>query len=84
MLKENGDKIPAADKEAIEVCIKDLKEAIESNDTQKIKDKTEALQNASMKMGEAMYKAQQAQGNPNPAGDQPQEEKKEDVVDADY
>ena len=49
-----------------------------------MKDKTEALQNASMKMGEAMYKAQQAQGNPNPAGDQPQEEKKEDVVDADY
>ena len=60
-----------------------MKDVIEGAYTQKIKDKTEALQNASMKMGEAMYKAQQ-QSNPNPAGDQPQEEKKEDVVDADY
>jgi molecular chaperone DnaK len=84
MLKENGDKISSADKEAIEQCVKELKEASESNDTARIKEKTEALQNASMKMGEAMYKAAQAQqGAEQPAGDNASQ-KDEEVVDADY
>jgi len=88
MLKENGDKIQQADKDAIEACVKELKEASESNDTARIKEKTEALQNASMKMGEAMYKAAQAtQGGAEATGasqgaEQPKSD--EEVVDADY
>ncbi len=89
MLKENADKIQPADKDAIEVCVKDLKDAVESNDAARIKEKTEALQNASMKMGEAMYKAAQAASGaeqPQGAESAASEEAKpqEDVVDADY
>ena len=91
MLKENADKIQPADKDAIEACVKELKEASESNDTARIKEKTEALQNASMKMGEAMYKAAQAaqggaEGAAGAGASQGAEQPKsdEEVVDADY
>ena len=84
MLKENGDKISSADKEAIEQCVKELKEASESNDTARIKEKTEALQNASMKMGEAMYKAAQAQQGAEQPQNAESGKKDEEVVDADY
>ncbi len=58
-LKEHGDKIPAADKEAIEKDIASLKEALGSDDTAKIEERTQALTQSSMKMGEAIYKAEQ-------------------------
>ena len=87
MLKENGDKVPAADKDAIESAVKDLKDVLDSGDAEKIKDKTEALTNASMKMGEAMYKQQQAAeqpaGDSAPAGDA-EAPKDEKVMDADF
>ncbi|MDD3669570.1 MAG: molecular chaperone DnaK [Alphaproteobacteria bacterium] len=89
MLKENGDKVPAADKDAIESAVKDLKDVLDSGDAGKIKDKTEALTNASMKMGEAMYKQQQ--GSEQPAGDaanagggDAEAPKDEKVMDADF
>ncbi len=88
MLKENGDKMQPADKEAIEACVKELKEASESNDTARIKEKTEALQNASIKMGEAMYKAaqeaQSASAGDSTANASEGEKPQEEVVDADY
>ncbi|MDX2112993.1 MAG: molecular chaperone DnaK [Alphaproteobacteria bacterium] len=59
-LKEHGDKIPAADKEAIEKDIASLKEVLGSDDTAKIEERTQALTQSSMKMGEAIYKAEQA------------------------
>jgi molecular chaperone DnaK len=87
MLKENGDKVPAADKDAIESAVKELKDVLDSGDAEKIKGKTEALTNASMKMGEAMYKQQQ--GSDQPAGDAAnagdgEAPKDEKVMDADF
>ena len=86
-LKEHGDKIPASDKEAIENALKELKDVLESNDAETIKSKTDALAQASMKLGEAMYKEQQAAGA-QPTGEQPQTEEAkpadETVVDADF
>ena len=59
-LKENADKISAADKTAIEDAIAALKTALEGTDAAAIKEKSDALMQASLKLGEAMYKAQGA------------------------
>ena len=56
---EHGDKIPADDKAAIESAITELKAVSEGEDAEVIKTRTQALATASMKLGEAMYKAQQ-------------------------
>ena len=61
-LKEYGDKVPEDDKKAIEDAVAELKEALEGDDIEDIAAKTEALTQASMKLGEAMYKAAQAEG----------------------
>ena len=61
-LKEMGDKISDADKQKIEDAVAELKKALESNNTEEIKAKTEALKQASYKMAEEMYKAQGASG----------------------
>eukprot|EP00937_MAST-01D_sp_MAST-1D-sp2_P002786 g2786.t1 len=55
-LSEHGDKLEAADKDAVEKQIADLKAALEGDDVDDIKAKTEALQQGAMKIGEAMYK----------------------------
>jgi molecular chaperone DnaK len=60
-LKEYGDKIAAADKEAIERAIADLKSVMDSEDIGAIQSKTEILGQARMKLGEAMYRATQEQ-----------------------
>jgi len=73
-LKEYGDKVSDAEKSEIEQSLTELKEAIEKEDATLIKEKTEALSQKSMKLGEAMYKAQQAQEQPGAAADtQPEE-----------
>jgi molecular chaperone DnaK len=61
-LKEHGDKIGAAEKQAIETAMADLRKAAEGDDVDAIKSKTEALGQASMKLGEAMYRASQQSG----------------------
>ncbi|MBE6458918.1 MAG: molecular chaperone DnaK [Alphaproteobacteria bacterium] len=88
-LKEHGDKISATEKEAIENEIKALKTALEAEDLSVIKEKTESLMQASMKLGEAMYKAQaQAAGGADAtSADQPSADatsNDEKVVDADF
>ncbi|MDC0968596.1 molecular chaperone DnaK [Alphaproteobacteria bacterium] len=90
-LKEHGDKISSEDKSKIETDLNDLKEAVEKNDLDLIKTKTQELTQSSMKMGEAMYKDQQANGAPGTeSGDQPQPDdkadatKEDDVIDADF
>ncbi len=88
-LKEHGDKISPAEKSAIETSIGELKTAIEAEDLSVIKEKTEALMQASMKLGEAMYKAQQAQAQQGAAqgpdaGAEAEQPKDEKVVDADF
>jgi molecular chaperone DnaK len=60
-LSEAGDKVSEGDKEAVQQAIQALKDTLGSDNTEQIKAKTEALAQASMKVGEALYKAQQAQ-----------------------
>jgi molecular chaperone DnaK len=59
-LKEHGDKIPAADKEKIEADVAALKDAVAKDDAKEIEAKTQALTESAMKLGEAIYKAEQA------------------------
>ncbi|EYR80290.1 MULTISPECIES: molecular chaperone DnaK [unclassified Shinella] len=79
-LKEYGDKVTEADRKAIEDAIAALKTAVEASepDADDIKAKTNTLMEVSMKLGQAIYEAQQAEENASSgeAGD--------NVVDADY
>jgi len=77
-LAEHGDKVSAADKTAIETALAELKAAVEGEDAEAISAKTQALIQASMKLGEAMYKAQ-AEGA---AGAEPHAD--DGVVDAEF
>ena len=61
-LKELGEKVPAAEKASIEDAVAAVKRALESGDTNEIKAKTEALKQVGMKMGEELYKQNQATG----------------------
>ena len=53
---------PSGEREAVQSAIHALKDALESEDVEQIKAKTEALGQLAMKLGEAMYRAQQAPG----------------------
>ena len=91
-LKDLGDKVSSSDKDAIEAAIKDLKEAAEKDNVDDINAKTESLMNASMKLGEALYKEQQASGAAPGAdagagantGSSEGAKPEEEVVDADF
>ena len=84
-LKEHGAKVSDADKKAIEDASTDLKEAIKGTDIEEIKKKTETLVQASMKLGEAIYKSQEKKEGSPKDGDKNDETKKDDnVVDADF
>nr|WP_277988860.1 molecular chaperone DnaK [Ramlibacter ginsenosidimutans] len=61
-LSEYGDKIDAGEKAKIEAAAKELEEALKSDDKEQIEAKTNALMSASQKLGEQMYKAQEAAG----------------------
>lgn len=77
-LGEYGDKVPAADKEAIEEAIVALKSALEGEDKDAIEERSTALATASMKLGEAMYaQSQSDEDDGEPVRD-------DDVVDADF
>jgi molecular chaperone DnaK len=81
-----GDKIAPADKEAAETAITAVKAAIEGGDPDDIKEKTTALAQAAMKIGEAMYKqagAGATDGAPRDTSDNPGAEH-DDIVDADF
>jgi len=86
-LSEHGDKIPAEEKQAIEDAVAALKTALEGDDADDIKQKTETLAQASMKLGEAMYQAQAGEAGAGEAGDAGGEEGSkadDDVVDVDF
>ena len=84
-LKDNGDKIAAADKAEIEAKVKEVRDVLDSGDAEKIKAASNALMQASMKLGEAMYKAQQsADAGGGDAGAAAGGDKKDNVVDADF
>ena len=77
-MKEHGDKITEDDRAKITQSMDQLKESVKSNDIETIKAKTKELSEASMKLGEAVYKAQQA--NQNTATEEP----KSQTVDAEF
>jgi molecular chaperone DnaK len=89
-LKESGDKVPPGDREAVEQAMAALKGVLGSEDPAQIKAKQDALAQASMKIGEAIYKAQTGPGpeagpqqgaQPGSGGGQADGDK---VVDADF
>ena len=85
-LKEHGSKVSDADKKAIEDASANLRNALKGTDLEEIKKKTQDLVQASMKLGEAIYKSQQgAKPDDAPKDDSKGENKKDDnVVDADF
>jgi molecular chaperone DnaK len=76
-LAEHGSKVEESERRAIEDAVSDLKEALKGDDAEAIKAKTNTLAQASMKLGEAMYK-QQAEA------DAAKDAAKDDVVDAEF
>ncbi len=83
-LVDFGDKVSEEDKNEIELAIASLKEAIEEDDLEVIKSKSEALSTASMKLGQAMYEAQQDDAAAQDAAADAARDEEEDVVDADF
>ena len=82
-LKEHGSKISEAEKKAIETAISDLRNALKGTDTEEVKKKTQALIQASMKLGEAVYKGQQKSDGKTPDNKDAKDNKEKDnVVDA--
>jgi molecular chaperone DnaK len=79
-IKDLGDKVSEADKSTVEAAVTALKSALEGEDVELIKTRTNDLQQASMKLGEALYQQQQAAGEGGEAGAKSQD----DVVDADF
>jgi molecular chaperone DnaK len=69
MVKDAGDKLPAADRQPIESAIEELKKAIEKNDLDEMKRRLEALNAAQHKAAEAMYRSASASGAGAPGGD---------------
>ena len=85
-LKEHGPKISDAEKKAIEDASNSLKEALKGEDIEDIKKKTETLVQASMKLGEAIYKSQQSSkpASGKDDGKDNKDKKDDNVVDADF
>jgi molecular chaperone DnaK len=90
-LAEHGDKVDSAIKSEIETAISEAKQAVESGDAEQMTQKTNALAQSAMKLGEAMYKAQQAEteaaAGPDAGTSPPESEgaaKDEEVVDAEF
>jgi molecular chaperone DnaK len=83
MLKDFGDKVPAGDKALVETALSDLKSAVQGEDAEALKQKVDALAQASMKIGEAMYHASQGgagDGGASASADGPDDK----VVDVDF
>ena len=83
-LKEFGDKVSEADKSAIEAAVASLKTALEGEDIEAINARSNELAQASMKLGEAMYKAEQASAGAGAGAAGHEGKHEEDVIDADF
>jgi molecular chaperone DnaK len=83
-LKEYGDKVSDDDRKAIDAAIADLKAASEGDDVEEITAKTQALAEASMKLGQAMYEATQAEEAAKAQADAAADGATDDVVDAEF
>tara|TARA_B100000212_G_scaffold137355_1_gene103509 strand:- start:9586 stop:11481 length:1896 start_codon:yes stop_codon:yes gene_type:complete len=83
-MSEHGDKLSAEDKAKIEASITAVKDALKESNTDDIKSKTETLTQDAMKLGEAVYKAQQEAEASKKADSEPANNDKEDIVDAEF
>jgi molecular chaperone DnaK len=86
-LKENSDKVGADDKTAIETAMAAVKDAMKGDDVEKIKSSTQALMQASMKLGEAIYasgKQNAEDGDSGPDGGSAAGKGEDNVVDAQF
>ena len=87
-VREHGDKIPASDKQTIETAMNDAREALKTDDVDRLKRAQEALATASHKLAEVMYRESQAKSQPPgpgpEAGSAPGGGAKSDVVDAEF
>jgi molecular chaperone DnaK len=82
-----GDQVPEEEKTNIETAVADLRTALEGDDVEAIKAKSETLMQASMKLGEMAYQAQQEADGDDPAAaasDDAEAAGSDDVVDADF
>jgi molecular chaperone DnaK len=85
MLKDFGDKVPQSDRISVEAAVNELKTALQGEDRDAIKQRTDALAQASMKLGEAMYKASQgAATGEGGTGSEGAGGGQEDVLDVDF
>ena len=83
-LKDFGDKVSQADKGAIEAAVAALRTALEGDDAEAIKARNDELLQASMKLGEAMYKAQQGEEGAAAGAGAQDHAHHDDVIDADF
>src|SRR5690349_20932797 len=90
-LKEHGDKVDASVKSEVGTALAEARTAVESNDPDQMTEKTNALAQAAMKLGQAMYEQQQAQaqqtgdaGASGEAGGEQPAGGEEEVVDAEF
>jgi molecular chaperone DnaK len=81
-LADNGDKIDASLKSEIEAAVAEAKTAVESGDPDQMTEKTNALTQVAMKMGQAIYEKEQAAGAAGASA--PEGGKADDVVDAEF
>ena len=85
-MEEHGDKVDQATRDAITTAIADLKSVVDGEDAEAIQQKSQALAEASMKLGEAIYKEQAAAAEAEPEAPEADEAQKadDDVVDAEF
>jgi molecular chaperone DnaK len=81
-LAEHSDKVDPSTVEAIELAMSPLEDALKGEDAGKIKGAIQNLTEAAMKLGEAIYKASQAEGGDK--DDEPRPVDDDDIVDADF
>jgi molecular chaperone DnaK len=83
-LEEHGDKVDPTTVEAIELAVAALKDELEGDNVDKIKSGIQNVAEASMKLGEAIYKASQEEGQDEPAGADQAQGDDDDILDADF
>ena len=85
-MKDHGGKVSDVDKKTIESASANLRNSLKGTDVEEIKKKTQDLVQASMKLGEAIYKSQQGAKpeNGTPKDNEKEEKKDDNVVDADF
>lgn len=83
-LKEFGDKVPEAEKKAIETALEDVKAVLNGEDLEILEAKVKALTEAALKLGELMYKETAAGASEQGSGESHPKKDSENVVDAEF